>query len=76
MARAACWRSAAAPVVPGGSELRTLTLALAIGRLALFYGDGLITPAISVLAARGHECHRLFSIPPEQGGEMGTQVEI
>ena len=38
--------------VPAGAPaLRGLITALTIGGLALFYGDGLITPAISVLSA-------------------------
>ena len=52
--RGACWRSApwrpgrsATGPPPAGAGPR----ALALAGLALFYGDGLITPAISVLAA-------------------------
>jgi KUP system potassium uptake protein len=41
----------ASRAVPRTKALRGLVLALTIGGLALFYGDGLITPAISVLAA-------------------------
>ncbi len=41
----------AARAVHGWPSLRRLVGALAIGGLALFYGDGLITPAISVLSA-------------------------
>lgn len=42
----------AARAVPADSKgLRRLIVALAVGGLALFYGDGLITPAISVLSA-------------------------
>ncbi len=41
----------AARTVPDKPALRSLVLALTLGGLALFYGDGLITPAISVLAA-------------------------
>ena len=41
----------AARTVPNTPVLRTFIFGLAIGGLALFYGDGLITPAISVLAA-------------------------
>src|SRR3712207_3851554 len=37
--------------VPRTKALHALVLALTVGGLALFYGDGLITPAISVLAA-------------------------
>jgi len=41
----------AARTVPDRPALRGLVLALTLAGLALFYGDGLITPAISVLAA-------------------------
>ncbi|HEX6011720.1 MAG TPA: KUP/HAK/KT family potassium transporter, partial [Geminicoccaceae bacterium] len=41
----------ASRAVPRTKALHALVLALTIGGLALFYGDGLITPAISVLAA-------------------------
>src|SRR5215204_3480124 len=41
----------AARAVPRGPALCALIPALTIAGLALFYGDGLITPAISVLAA-------------------------
>src|SRR5215218_2373602 len=41
----------AARAVPDRPALRALIPALTIGGLALFYGDGLITPAISVLSA-------------------------
>ena len=37
--------------MPSTPALRRLVYALAIAGLALFYGDGLITPAISVLSA-------------------------
>ena len=41
----------AARALPSTPALRRLVYALAIAGLALFYGDGLITPAISVLSA-------------------------
>jgi KUP system potassium uptake protein len=41
----------AARALPDTPALRRLVYALAIAGLALFYGDGLITPAISVLSA-------------------------
>jgi KUP system potassium uptake protein len=41
----------AARAVPDRPQLRGLVLVLALVGLALFYGDGLITPAISVLSA-------------------------
>jgi KUP system potassium uptake protein len=41
----------AARALPDKPALRRLVYALAIAGLALFYGDGLITPAISVLSA-------------------------
>jgi KUP system potassium uptake protein len=41
----------AARAVPDRPELRRLIFVLTIAGLALFYGDGLITPAISVLSA-------------------------
>ena len=41
----------AARAVGDRSRLQVLVLVLSLGGLALFYGDGLITPAISVLAA-------------------------
>ena len=41
----------AARAVGDRGRLQALVLVLSLGGLALFYGDGLITPAISVLAA-------------------------
>ncbi len=41
----------ASRVVRHSSRLQLLVLGLSLGGLALFYGDGLITPAISVLSA-------------------------
>jgi KUP system potassium uptake protein len=41
----------AARAVGHSPRLRPLVLGLSLGGLALFYGDGLITPAISVLSA-------------------------
>ena len=41
----------AARAIPERPRLRALVLGLALLGLALFYGDGLITPAISVLSA-------------------------
>src|SRR4029453_2683055 len=41
----------ASRALPSTPALRRLVYALAIAGLALFYGDGLITPAISVLSA-------------------------
>ena len=41
----------AARAVGGRPRLQMLILVLSLGGLALFYGDGLITPAISVLSA-------------------------
>ena len=41
----------AARALPDRPALRALVLVLTIAGLALFYGDGLITPAISVLSA-------------------------
>jgi KUP system potassium uptake protein len=37
--------------IPENPRARTTIMMLAVGGLALFYGDGLITPAISVLSA-------------------------
>src|SRR6186997_3420018 len=41
----------ASRAVRHSSRLQLLVLGLSLGGLALFYGDGLITPAISVLSA-------------------------
>ena len=41
----------AARVMPNSPAACTVTFALTVAGLALFYGDGLITPAISVLSA-------------------------
>lgn len=41
----------AARVMPHSSAAGAITFALTVAGLALFYGDGLITPAISVLSA-------------------------
>ena len=50
----------AARAVGKGPRLQHLVIVLAIGGLALFYGDALITPAISVLSAvEGLETSRL-----------------